>query len=206
MNYIYNFKTTSKTIKFLFLIIGILVILIFLMKTVFYKNKSNEITSKKKFVPSPYVITKSYSVITKNVNSWQNYINEEKSFLLSYPADWTLKFKQSELDKKSYKQFYSKGLTVQGKEGSVDVSWTNKGYGGGCPAELKVYILKNGKKFIICHYLREDGSEYFGQIYKLKESLDGEEGVITYAQAIIAKPIEENRDMVLSVLTSLKFY
>lgn len=167
------------------IIFGIMVLVVKISKT------KQTITKTTTALPTIFKVDK--TVID---SSWKTYSNVEGHFSIKHPPTWRLTQKKTDMD-----EIFENGIVIQGTEGEVTVSWSNVAPGGGCPEEYMHKLEIGSQQQDICSYVDDNGDEYFGQLSNQSTA----SRIFTYAGATVKQPYSEHRNVVLNVLSSLRF-
>ncbi len=127
-----------------------------------------------------------------DLTNWKTYTYNDKSFSISYPAEWEVT-KNPQNDPLAG----SDSIRIKGYEGVVYLT-PNVGPGGACPPGYKEVMLGN-KKESVCNYINDNGVEAWEQIY-----IEFPENTLEI-RAYANKPNEQNRKIVTIILSTLRF-
>jgi hypothetical protein len=123
--------------------------------------------------------------------TWQTYENPEAGFAVEYPAGWEMETLPAE----NAGQLL--GVALTGEEGGVELRW-GAGFGGACPGGYGTVAVAQGE-LPVCHLENADGTENWEQISK-------ELGEIGFsARAYTSNPAPESRELILQILSTLRF-
>lgn len=128
-------------------------------------------------------------VTTDSIEDWKTYTNSEIGLSINFPNNWSLQelTDQEKID----------GIEIQGKQGDLRLVW-GSGLGGGCNQSYEKIQIKD-EQLDTCHSINSDNSEVWGQINKLLKDTAFSGMATAYA------PRQGNRDVILKILSTLKF-
>jgi len=137
------------------------------------------------------------SVVDATAN-WKTYTNNEGEFSIQYPPEWKV------TERRGNGNSNSKGITLEGKEGSVYLDW-GSGFGGMCDPNKKTLKLYNNSVLTCSDTLNKDGTENwsFSSIGELPYQKVNSIGHIV--SAIANKPSSLNRAVILKIFSTIKY-
>lgn len=181
----------------LLLIIGISLIAFFYIRNNPY-SKSSEMELKE---VRKDVVFKPETIINKS--DWETLSNQEAQFTIKHPSTWTASNIDVDIDQYD-KGLFSKSIILVGKEGEINIEWTNIGYGGACPDDPdNSHIQLNGIQRWTCHTVGE--REYWGGIVLQNESPHPFDRIVTFIDSHTNDLSKDSREMVLNILSTLAY-
>ncbi len=125
-----------------------------------------------------------------NTGDWLTF-ESKAPFVFQYPTSWGLEAAASDGEKE--------GIHLQGPEGDIYLNW-GKGFGGACDEKMLTTVKLKNETLSACQEVKNEGKEAWWLISK---QLSPE--VSFDARADVKTPIEKNRAMILTILSTVSF-
>lgn len=109
-------------------------------------------------------------------------------FSIKYPKNW--------LAQNNAKNAYARSINLTGKEGSVQVV-VGQGINTNCNPSKKIILKTFGGEVLVCSSDNETGLTYWGSVKNLQNTTFS---IIAH----INSPINENKNIILDIISSLK--
>lgn len=135
-----------------------------------------------------------------STSTWKTYTNTKAGVSFKYPSTWILTEKHTFSNREIDNPKEINTAFITGKSGEIVLEWGPMGYGGGCDTPSKITI--DGKLQTICTGIDDHGRFWWNAIDNKMNDYEKANEI----RATANKPLEENKQIILTIFSTIHYF